>query len=255
MKIKLYSCLLISLLSISSAYAVKGGSSAREDEFASVVGLPNCTGIFIHPRIILTAAHCLPSLESQAEIFKANRRNSESYSLEKYNAHPEYSPKQKYIDYDVAYILLREPITDPKIIKNIPKLDFSGVQAGDVIAVGMGYDRKVTPFLPSDYFLDMRKKKLDFNIVETKADMFFISPKENGTGVCGGDSGGALFSRNAQKELIYIGNLVAMGGYCGEKDTKMYAERFYSIYKWIQIETGITLESHSDLSIPNPNPS
>lgn len=225
-----------------NAYSMKSKDTAHQDIYKAVVGIPNCSATFIHPRVILTAAHCLKSLGPSAEVFPKRRSQSNSYAIFKQpKAHPQFSPTKKYINYDVAAIVLKDAVTDKEILDNIPALDFEGVEYKTATAVGMGYDR--TFFGTNDIFPDMTKKKTEVKIDQIVGDMFLTKVVVKKNGACTGDSGGALLATGADGKPVYIGTTVAIdaAGICSKDDGFIYFERFSSIASWVEEETGIKL--------------
>src|SRR5262245_32362586 len=55
------------LLLAAPALAVVNGTEAGNPQFQAVVSLGGCTGTFIHPRFILTAAHCIRKCSGPAD--------------------------------------------------------------------------------------------------------------------------------------------------------------------------------------------
>src|SRR4051794_25716229 len=104
------------------ALAVTNGVVTAEDKYAAVVRIHNCTAVFVHPRVLLTAAHCIPANDGPKIEMQQNRRTTEAVILEveKIMGNPEYA--DNIYNYDIGFILLREPITDLTILNNLPKI-------------------------------------------------------------------------------------------------------------------------------------
>lgn len=115
-----------------------------------------CTATLISPEFVLTAAHCVYSRETGAQIpsgsmtFRAGLRNgnaSAERAVVQVEAHPGYDPANplviENVRYDVALLRLAEPVPttvlDPFVVHDRP------VSSGPVSVVSYGMDREKLP--------------------------------------------------------------------------------------------------------------
>ncbi|MDO9184151.1 MAG: trypsin-like serine protease [Bacteriovorax sp.] len=235
------------LLSIApNAYAVRKGATTSEPKFAAVVGLPSCSGTFIHPRLIITAGHCLPNISGkEVSIAQGSRWKSNNYKIEHMMAHPDFIPNTNNLN-DIAYILLQNPITDKNILENIPEINLEKINqlttGSTILAVGFGVDRVLKAREEEEYLNQMEKKKIDLTIFQEENFMKMSKSAEEGGGVCPGDSGGGTFLE-VDNKTYYTGHIVAMQGFCGKKDSTMFTSNIKYYIDWIEKETGLTLHS------------
>jgi hypothetical protein len=241
----LYSTLFI-LAFGQNAYAIKKGERTNEDKYAAVVALPFCSGTFITPRIIITAAHCLPEFDSKyITVSSLDRSSSNQYRIDHVMPHPKYVPHVHSI-YDVAYVLLKSAITDKKILQNLPIIDVEEIDKitmGSIVrAVGFGLDRVPKRTDPSDLLDQMVKKKLNLIIYKQDGINVMSKSSEANGGICPGDSGGGILLEKDNR-IYYLGNSVAMEEYCGKENSLMFTANIKYSLDWIEESTKIKLRS------------
>jgi hypothetical protein len=229
---KILLALIGSVVLSHSSLAMIGGQSARGEKYSAVVGIPNCTAVFIHPQVLLTAAHCYSSIGTRLQIYLQGRGAFTELSYSQKAMHPLYDRENGY--FDVAYILLRKPVRENL---HYPSLFLADVPFGqDLTIVGMGMASS------SRYStLSEEKKFMHLPYVGSEQDLVKVKVL-NGQGACFGDSGGALLQENALTgELSLVGTATKIDGACGETGSHVYYHKISESICWVQQETGIFL--------------
>jgi secreted trypsin-like serine protease len=191
---------------------IVGGVPALKGEFPEccLIGTRNingtidwfCTGVLIHPKLVITAAHCISSGTSYVVALNASDENklssAEIINVRKAIVNPQYQNTNPNNDI-AAFILQSKAATTPiKIattaeIAASKKVTLVGFGNDDINSTkGFGLKRKVSVDIVS-----IRKKKdEDLNFDEAKygyeSDLEFVAGG-NGFDTCNGDSGGPVY--------------------------------------------------------------
>lgn len=165
-----------------TAPRIVGGTPSQECGWPSTLGVGNCTGTLVHPRLVVYAAHC-GSKMSKVLFGPSTKTPARSVATSKC----EIYPNGGVIGDDVAYCLLEEAVTDIPVIPPAMGNDTVHIEQGQTVwAVGYGFYNE-----DREYGL---KHEVDLSITG------FMSPEQKillagggGKDACQGDSGGPLF--------------------------------------------------------------
>lgn len=219
-----------------SAVSIYGGESSRDGEWSSAVALLQsgstfCTGTVVHPKLVITAAHCVTNLQtesgSQVRILVGqSERTGKSYAVERIKYYPGYRDNTVT---DIAYLRLKEPVKGIEIVPVLSseqEISSLLVKGASVTLAGFG-------------FTNNRQIGIKHNVTTT------ITSNSNsglyigggGKDTCQGDSGGPAFGKLANAEWRVFG-ITSRGTECGKGGS--YA-RMHDQICWIQKDSGITI--------------
>ncbi len=183
------------------------------------IGNTICSGVLVHPRAILTAAHCAEDAVSMTVVFDVEKGEQASKKLKVSRSqivyHPDYHPAESLYKNDVALLFLDQ--TAPVSAESIKKIPAKfSPQLGDRffrIGMGMRHSKNLRSYTDPS-FVSLPEK----GVLET-ADFYSVS----------GDSGGPVYS--ASHHLLGIHS--TMDDFDGHKNPHSYAVYLPDHVEWI----------------------
>jgi hypothetical protein len=238
--------------------AIRHGSADENGQYPSIARLTIkvgddfflCSGTVISDRAILTAAHCVDNAAAASDIW-AILDGQSARRVSEFVMHPNYSADAAHVRF-AAGDVYRFSGPDLAILKfdsdlNAPITPLATQTPAEkdlLTIVGFGLNENMSSgtrrFGQVEYVGATETYAGDRSTVDSNAGSFITNPGPNNDGVCGGDSGGALFHGNA-----VLG--VTSGGVLNNGDenvcVRMRNANFISVpaySDWINTEIGAT---------------
>ena len=226
-----------------SELKIYGGSKVAPGEWKSTVGITRsgrlfCTGTIVHPRLVITAAHCVArSSASSLGVYVGDGREGgrvakqDIYPVEKLAASPRYRKGNVGWD-DIAYLVIDGEVQIDA--NDIPEILLDDEEMDEILQVGN--DVHLVGFGIRDDRGSGVKFEVDAPITRFNDNEVYIG--RDGKDSCQGDSGGPAYGQLASGEWRVFG-VVSRGGACG---TGGIWGRMSANICWITQDSGVELE-------------
>jgi hypothetical protein len=193
-----------------------------------------CSGVLIHERVILTAAHCvvrdgIKTKDVKVHIkFQSGSDWSRIADVDRVEVHPKYEFAKvgpfltsETVKYDLALIKLKNSFRHPKIL-NVSPMVLEPIFKEDLIYSGSlgGFGKKDEADENLGFF--RQQEQVSFSVVTTQNKLMLLSLAD----LAHGDSGSGLFVKNPKNPKVR--NLVGILSTIG----KMHGERF-GLYEYL----------------------
>ncbi|MCX4246122.1 S1 family peptidase [Paraliomyxa miuraensis] len=215
--------------------AIANGNAAMECQWPTVVSFraneDKCTGILVHPRVIVTAAHCVEHSPAGAIRFgEESQPAAFIVDAERCGFDPEFA-RTRAPSSDVGYCVLEEAVEDIPPTPLLMGCETAWLHQGmPAVIVGFG----ITP--TNDLF---GTKRYAFTVLdsELRSDgTVWVGDQE--VNACLGDSGGPAFVQSPAGTW-HMAGVLTHGPECGEGP--MLYRSLYDRIAWLETETGFDL--------------
>lgn len=229
------------------AFGMSGATVAKSGEFPFAVGIKwilantprRCSGNFVKPNLILTAAHCVVELRSGDELniyTNGLEKNGAKSRVKRSGYHPQFvidEGKEIFFN-DIGFIELTADVGEKITGGKYPIVSKTKVHKDDTLTfVGSGNDREhiqVPGYEPTD-------KKYSSFVCGGRQNDLFVLMNHDRESMCDADSGGGAYQLLADGTYELKGVLALSNGGCGSK--KGYGALHDLTYSRAWLETAL----------------
>ncbi len=156
-----------------------------------------CSGTLIAPNAVLSAAHCVEGIPSDAVIKLGSREVQVTGRVR----HPSYTGDPAQVDVGIFYIAPQNDITP------IPFYVTQSVSIGDDIVL-MGYGANDSGLSNPERDPNLGPSRADMSVVDLDSEVIAAVRIQGGSGGCEGDSGGPVLAQNPDGFWGIVGVIV-----------------------------------------------
>jgi len=241
-----------------------------EDDDGGVAGEPTCTGFVVHPRYIVTAAHC--TVTNTTTVVAGGLPSPQAGTrrpVTLFYRHPKFggSAADEIGAYDVAVVELAVPLPATVATPALLSVSDATRPVEGVFVTAAGYGVSAEGWEPDNPTAAARLYAVDLPLVAPAAcaarhagadynrtlNLCAGYLNRAGCDTCEGDSGGPLFYRDAASGDAVVIGVVSFGTGCGRRGHPgVFTAVGGGVAKWIAATVGARLAGSTELRAPAP---